>query len=260
MKASPHFIAVVTVALTSGAAAAQSSWQPMVTPWDLGTGAMAETMFQTMIFENMNEEMIRETEEDERHRAAPHAGGEPAAPSGEAAADAAALTFTPSPERRRANLAGFVEKTRAQDPQGGAAMEAAFADGTLIDQMGAAIAPFGYSTANLGDAYALWWQVAWKGARGDSSNPTPAQMRAVQAQAHSALLAAPEVAAADDAQKQQMAEAMLVQALMIEQMVEQAQQQPGMMPQVQAAVLQGARASGLELDRMELTDSGFATR
>lgn len=257
MKVSLGSAAIIVVALTSGAAAAQGGWQPMVTPWDLGTGAMAETAYQNMIFESMNEETRRETGEEEQ-RPADAGAPTPAAP--QAQTGSSALAFTPSAERRRANLAAFADKTRQQDAESGAMMDAAFADGAVIDQMDAAMAPFGYSAANLGDAYAMWWQLAWKGAHGDSSDPTPGQMRAVQAQAHRALLAAPELAGADDAQKQQMAEAMLIQALMIEQMIGAAQQQPAMMPQVQAAVLQGARASGLELDRMELTESGFVQR
>jgi len=139
-------------------------------------------------------------------------------------------------------------------------MEQLFASSDIFAQMSAALAPYGYSVENLGDAYAFWWMSAWEGAQGSNRTFTHGEMQAVQAQAHEALAATPHIAEATDAQKQEMAEAMWIQAAMIDGMIDSAKQQPEQMPQLQQAIRQGARASGLDLDAMELTETGFVPR
>lgn len=172
----------------------------------------------------------------------------------------AALAYAPSDQVRQANLARFVSHTRAQDPAGAAAMEQLFASTDVFAALSAALAPYGYAIDNVGDAYAFWWINSWEGAQGSNRTPSQAEMQAVQAQAHRALAATPELAGATDAQKQEMAEAMWIQAALIGEMVEAAQGNPELMPQVQQAVRQGARASGLHLDAMRLTENGFVPR
>lgn len=170
------------------------------------------------------------------------------------------LSFTASPQRRRANLASFVSKTRRQNPDSAAKMEQLFASTDVIGQVGSAVRPYGYAVDNVGDAYALWWMSAWEGARGSNRTPSRGEMQAVQAQAHQALAATPEMARATDAQKQEMAEAMWIQAAMIDSMVDLAKEQPDLMPQLQQSIRQGARASGVDLDAMQLTPRGFVPK
>lgn len=49
------------------------------------------------------------------------------------------------------------------------------------------------------------------------------------------------------------------QAAMIDSMVELAKADPELMPRVQQSVRQGARASGVDMDAMQLTPGGFVT-
>jgi hypothetical protein len=182
--------------------------------------------------------------------------------AGAAAAPVASadLTYTASPQRRRANLASFVSKTRQDNPDSAAQMEQLFASTDVLGQIGSAVRPYGYAVDNVGDAYAFWWMTAWEGARGSNRAFSRGEMQAVQAQAHQALSATPAMARASDAEKQEMAEAMWIQAAMIDGMVDLAKQQPELMPQLQQAVRQGARASGVDLDAMQLTPEGFVNR
>lgn len=169
----------------------------------------------------------------------------------------AQLIYRPSPARTQANLAAFVERTRAVDPAGAAQLQAQFASGDVIGAIDAAMQQVGLDKDNLADAYTVWAVNAWSAAHGDLSETTPATAIAVSRQAAQALLATPEVLALDDAGKQEMAESMLVQAALIAASQQAAAGDPAMTQQVAQAVRQGALASGLDLDQIRLTEAGF---
>lgn len=167
------------------------------------------------------------------------------------------LTYTPSMERRRANFAQFVAKSRKKDPKGAAMLEKELASSDVIAKMGRELSPFGMRTDNVADAYAAWWLNAWLASRQRTDTPSARQIAAVRAQAARAMASVPEMASASDAVKQEMAEANLVQAALIGAYMEHAKGNPALFRQVASAVRKGARASGLNLDAMELTDDGF---
>jgi hypothetical protein len=173
------------------------------------------------------------------------------------AASAATLRYAPSAQRRRINMARFVEKTRSSNPSSAAKMEQLFASVDVIAAMDRALAPVGLRTDNVADAYAVWWMTAWGAAHGDTSTPSMAKAQAVRAQAARAVAAVLDSAKADAAAKQEYAEALLVQAALIDGMVEQYGQDPAMAPKIASSVRKGARASGLDLDAMTLTEEGF---
>jgi hypothetical protein len=170
----------------------------------------------------------------------------------------AATTFTPSAARTRANLANFAKKSRAADPQGAAKMEALFASTDVIGMVGQGIAPYGLKTNNVADAYAVYWISAWEASRGIAgASETRQRAQAVRTQAINAMAAVPAMATATDAQKQEFAEAMLVQAALISAYMDDAAGNPAQIRAVGAAVAKGAKAMGLDLDTMALTPNGF---
>ncbi|CAO3353999.1 DUF6683 family protein [Azospirillum palustre] len=171
--------------------------------------------------------------------------------------DVSRLGFTPSKARRSANLAAFVEKTRAVDPNGAADLQRLFAEGDIVERIGAAIVPVGLRTDNLTDVYALWWITAWQATRGDNDTLGRDMYAAVRAQAARALNGAGSPARASDAEKQELAEALLVQTTLIDAAVEQAKGNPALMRQVKVAVAKGARSMGLDMAGMEITGGGF---
>lgn len=180
-----------------------------------------------------------------------------AAPS-EAAPDLAALRYTPSLARRKANLAGFVAASRKADPAAAASLEAFFAEqGDLIEKLNGIMATQGLQADNVADAYAVWWMSAWQASRGSIAETDVATNRAVQGQVARALASTAELARAGDAAKQQLAEALLVQTVMLEAAVEQARGDPAQLRAVAAAATQGARGMGLDLSTMNLTPAGF---
>lgn len=169
------------------------------------------------------------------------------------------LTYKPSMERRRANLARFVAKSRKVDPAGAARLEKDLATTDVIGKMDRALAGYGMRADNVADAYAAWWLNAWLASRQRTDDPTPRQVAAVRVQAAQALAATP-LAGAGDAMKQEVAEANLVQAALIGSHMETARGNPDLSRRVADAVRKGARASGLDLDAMVLTDDGFVPR
>jgi hypothetical protein len=167
-------------------------------------------------------------------------------------------TFTPSAARTRQNLANFASKTRTFDPEGAAKMEALFASTDVIAMVGQGIAPYGLKTNNVADAYAVYWISAWEASRGIAgASETRQRAQAVRTQASNAMAAVPAMASATDAQKQEFAEAMLVQAALISAYMDDAAGNPTQIRAVGAAVAKGAKAMGLDLDTMDLTSNGF---
>lgn len=166
------------------------------------------------------------------------------------------LTYKPSMERRRANFAQFIEKTRKKNPQAAADLQKELSS-DVIEKIGGAIGQFGMRADNVADAYAIWWLNAWLASRQRNDTPPARQIAAVRAQAARAMSSVPEMASASDAVKQEMAEANLIQAAMLGSMMDDAEGNPTKLRQLAAAVRKGARATGLNLDAMDLTDDGF---
>ena len=174
-----------------------------------------------------------------------------------APAPAGQLTYTPSMSRRRANLANFVQRSRKKDPKGAAMLEKEIARSDLLGRMEREMAGLGLRADNVADAYAAWWLNAWLASRQRADIPPPSQIAAVRVQAAHAMTAA-GLATASDAVKQEVAEANLLQAMLIGASMERARGDRDLLSRLASAVRQGARASGLDLDAMHLTNAGFA--
>nr|WP_315381858.1 DUF6683 family protein [uncultured Sphingomonas sp.] len=237
----------------------------MVTGWSSSATAqmwdstqlslMMPSMYRTDPLSVMLDDRMRQDEErSRRSRRSPAADGASAAPT---RADASVLHYTPSRSRRSANLAAFVQKTRAVDPRGAADLQKVFAEGDFIERIGALVAPHGLRVDNVADAYAVWWITAWHAARGNNDEPPPATLTAVRAQAASAILATGEIASASDAQKQELAEALWIQSTLIDISIEQAKGDAAHLRQIGDAVRKGAKGMGLNLDAIDLTSQGF---
>jgi hypothetical protein len=173
-------------------------------------------------------------------------------------APASSLSFTASPSRRKTNLAKFVSKTRPVNPDGATKMEQLFASTDVIASIGQGIAPKGLRVDNVADAYAVYWITAWEAAHGIvGSDTSRVQAQGVKAQVSRALLATPDFTSASPAQKQEFAEALLVQSALISASMEQMAGDPAQKRAIAAAVRKGARAMKLDLDAMTLTENGF---
>jgi hypothetical protein len=167
------------------------------------------------------------------------------------------LNYRPSLERRKINLSHFVEKSRAIDPVGAAEMARLFASTDIIGAIGQAIAPAGLRVNNVADAYSVYWTSAWNASRGSTKTPSKAQMTSIKGLVADAILATPAFTSASEPQKQEYAEALLIQAALIDAAMEKAGNDQTQLKAIAKAVRQGAKATGLDLDAMILTEEGF---
>jgi hypothetical protein len=170
------------------------------------------------------------------------------------------LTYTSSKSRTRANLQSFIDKSRAVDPAGATQLEQLFGSTDIMGQIGDVMASVGLSKNNAADAFAVYWIAAWQASVGEMPTASSVAYKAVAAQAARGLSQSPELTAATDAQKQEMAEALLVQAALIDGHKEAAAGDSAQLKALSKAVKQGASASGLELGKMILTEDGFKPR
>jgi hypothetical protein len=190
-----------------------------------------------------------------RHMDEPPSPRQSIAPVSPPALDA--LRYTPSKTRRAANLKSFIEKTRRIDPAGAQQLETLFASGDIIDRMDGLLRPRRFSVTDLADIYALWWIASWQALHGTNDETDAKTKEAVRQQAQRALIATPVLTGAGDATKQEMAESMLIQLLLIDAAVDQAKGKPEQMRAVGKAVAQGARGMGVDLSTITLTEAGF---
>lgn len=173
---------------------------------------------------------------------------------------AADLSFTPSPERRKRNYASFVAKLRTADPAGAAQLAGEFARSDMIQAIGGRIAPYGLRTDNVADAMALYIETAAEAVSGKALAPDAGRLQALKAQMARAAGATAALRNATDAQKQELAEALLVQAALLGSASEAARAAaaPDRVRAVGEAAAQGARATlGIDLHRMTLTAQGL---
>ncbi|MCJ2189075.1 DUF6683 family protein [Novosphingobium beihaiensis] len=169
------------------------------------------------------------------------------------AASSAKLTFSPSAQRRKQNLARFVQKSNGDPSVKAFAAKA----GQLYPQMERMMGAIGLNANNVADTYALWWISAWDAAHGVTGTRPASTYQAVKRQAASAILGSSQFRNATPALKQEMAEALIAQTFFIDGSVEDAKNDPQKLRLVGAAVAKGARRMGVDLSAMKLTPAGF---
>jgi hypothetical protein len=178
-------------------------------------------------------------------------------PKVQSAISAPNFSYRFSPIRSRTNLANFVTKIRRTDPQGAAQMERLFASTDVIGQLDRAFRSVGLRTDDLSHCYAVWWVGAWKASKGDLTEATNQTYAAVAAQARDGFIRSGALNNANDAQKQEFGEALLIQAALLDAATQANATNPTMMAALSRAAISGARASGLRIDTMVLTPTGF---
>lgn len=171
---------------------------------------------------------------------------------------AASLTYQPSAAQRKANLAKFVERSRELDPENAANLQKMLQQNDVIGIANGWMKQYGMSASNVADATAVYLAGAWLATRGSTADPDPATMRALRNQVASAMVATPSFRSATNAEKQELAEAMIVQSLVASKFVDAARSQPQTMQSVKDAVAKGAKNTfGFDLRAMNLTARGL---
>lgn len=169
----------------------------------------------------------------------------------------AAITYRPSTAVRQRNMQGFVARLRRVDPKSAADLQQTFARRDVVAEVGGVMRPVGLNPNNVADAMAMYLVAAYYGVRG-SVDSKPSDYKVVSAQLARAISTTPGFAGASDALKQEIAESMLVQAVLVDQAVQAAQKQPSAMPSIKAAIAKGSRAAfGFDVSKMQLGPNGL---
>lgn len=177
-------------------------------------------------------------------------------------ASGSSLFYTPSLSLRRENAARFALSMKKNNPANASHLEASISEGKFVDDMDQIMKPMGLRIDNVADAYALWWVMAWTAANANAVSEVPLQQSifAVKNQATELLTSAPEFASAPDALKQEIAETMLIQTVVLVNEMELTKNNPVQQDRLAKAVNQSAMQMGLDLTKMDLTERGFASR
>lgn len=172
----------------------------------------------------------------------------------------AAFGFRSDSARTKRNLAQFVAKSREQNPAAAAELERNLASVDIVGEAGKGMRAMGLDPHNIADAYALWWVLAWSAGNQTESPSDAPTYQAVQAQARAAFTATPGLAERSDAEKQQFAEAMIVQAMILDSANDAVRGDPAQMKALADQAKRGAKEMGLDLSTMVLTSDGFRPR
>ncbi len=171
----------------------------------------------------------------------------------------ASLAFRHDQRRTQQNLRNFVART--PDAAARANLEQMLAaQPSLMAEISAGARSFGFDPHDLADAYAMWWMNAWLVANKRDEVPDRGTIEAVKQQVRAAFAATPDFARTSDAERQEYAEALLLQATKLASAFEQRKNDAAMLEQVALAARKRAQASGLDLSSMELTRRGFVPR
>lgn len=169
------------------------------------------------------------------------------------------FTYRYNRTRTQENLRSFIDKSPNAEAK--AEMQRLIrAQPNLISDLRSAISPYGLDTHDVVDAYTFWMINAWLVANKRDEDPSRGTIAMVKQQVRGALGATPDMASTTDAQRQEYAEALLVQGTLLASAFEQWQNDPRMLDQLADAARKGAKASGLNLSLITLTRNGFVPR
>lgn len=170
------------------------------------------------------------------------------------------LIFTPSKTVRQKVVTDMIAQQRKAGTSSGARAEALFAHGDAIDVLDQAIRPAGLRTNNVADAFTVWAVTAWRAVHREEGMPAPNAFVGVKRNVENSLLISGMLAAKSDAQKQEIAESMLLQAVLISAQIDAAAGDAKQLATLASSVARVAASMGLDLPNLDLTADGFTAR
>ena len=172
--------------------------------------------------------------------------------------DPAAFAFRPDASVRRQNMAAIVASIRRVDPRGAEGLAGAIRKDDLIAAINRELPRAGLRPNSVPDAMAYYLVTAWYGVRG-STDSKPADFRVVRDQFARAIAATPGFSRTSAAERQRLTETMLMQGMIADKMVRDAQGRPAELRQIRAALNAGARATfGFDLTQLRLGAPGLS--
>lgn len=186
----------------------------------------------------------------------PIAGAAPDAPVAQTppVAEKGPLDFTVSTELRNQTQAKMLAELGKLYPDLVKDLEGKDIIGLVAETLAGA----GMKVDNLGDAFTAWLLTNHGIVKGYDTDATPAQVEGTKKLAYEAMLALPDLQTMTDADKQQVADALLLQAIINQVMIDaRKEHNPEGLPAAIEEVRNSAKQSGIDLDKFVLTQNGL---
>lgn len=150
----------------------------------------------------------------------------------------------------------------ATQPDGGGAVAEAVRSGKLMDEFDRLLQRYGYSPRNLGDVLGAYLVICWEIVSESDSNDEPAGQRAVRRQLAGPLASVPAIARMSDAQKQGQAERTAYLTMVAASAYQELKRggDPARLADLQRNVHASLLQSGIDLERLVLTEDGLVAR
>jgi hypothetical protein len=247
------FVGVLVCCLPASVAAQDYSVPVYIGPWDFNTPWIASESINNMVNQNMLNAMLDDSSKPDG------ADANTAPQSSPATGATSSLAFRFSQQRSDQNLSNFVART--PDPTARAFFEQLVAARPgLMEDIGRSMRRYGFDPHNIADAYAAWWINIWGISEKQNVEPDAATVEAVKRQVHGAFAAAPDLAKTSEAERQEYAETMILQAALLGAIFEQVKGDPAQLDQLAEVARQGAKERGIDLSLITLSDKGFVSR
>ncbi len=170
------------------------------------------------------------------------------------AAERGPLDFIASPDLRAQNQQKFLAELGTLYPDLVKDLEGQ----DLIGLVSPALEANGLRTDNLGDAFTTWLLTNYTIVKEIEEEPTPAQVEGTKKLSYDAMQALPDIQTMTDADKQTTAEALILQAVINEIMVDaRKEHNPAAVPEALEEVRNAAKQSGIDLDKFVMTQNGL---
>lgn len=175
------------------------------------------------------------------------------------AAEPVSTRFVRDPALTKAKEAQIVAAMRKQSPQGAAELEKLFAQ-DVLGKLAPELKRMGLDDQDMADMTTAYWVAAWEASQGIVGRQTdPAVIKGARDQIYGLLAANPATAKMSDRDKQDVADTMLLQALLADLRMRSAAQ-AGAETQRQMSDMVHAEAAQLlrtDLRQVDLTPAGF---
>jgi hypothetical protein len=150
----------------------------------------------------------------------------------------------------------------ATQPDGGGPVVQAVRSGKLMDEFDRLLQRYGYSPRNLGDVLGAYLVICWEIVSESDSNDEPAGQRAVRRQLAGPLASVPAIARMSDAQKQGQAERTAYLTMVAASAYQELKHggDPARLADLQRNVRASLLQSGIDLERLVLTEDGLVAR
>lgn len=175
-----------------------------------------------------------------------------------AASTASATRFARDPAAFETKQDQIVAAMRRQSPQAAAEVEALFAQ-DLLGMIAPEMRRMGLSLGDMADMTAVYWVAAWEASNGIVGQKTdPRLAKGARDQIAGTFTGNAGLAGMSDRDKQDVADVMLLQAILVEARMQTAKANPATRKQVSDAVhTEAAQLIKTDLRRVKLTPTGF---